>query len=224
MKLMKKISLLLFVCILFTSSCAKRNDNEPVFKIETTEGTIIVKLYAKTPQHRDNFMKLVEANLYEGVLFHRVIKDFMIQAGDPDSKNAGPKVVLGSGDVGYTVPSEIVFPKYYHKKGAVAAARQGDDVNPERASSGCQFYIVKGKVFTDAELNALEQKKSIKYTEQQRADYKTVGGTPHLDNAYTVFGEVIDGIEIASNISLVKTGKYDRPLEDVRILKIKRIK
>jgi cyclophilin family peptidyl-prolyl cis-trans isomerase len=148
----------------------------------------------------------------------------MIQAGDPDSKNAGPKVVLGSGDVGYTVPSEIVFPKYYHKKGAVAAARQGDDVNPERASSGCQFYIVKGKVFTDAELNALEQKKSIKYTEQQRADYKTVGGTPHLDNAYTVFGEVIDGIEIASNISLVKTGKYDRPLEDVRILKIKRIK
>ncbi len=221
---MKKISLLLFVCILFTSSCAKRNDNEPVFKIETTEGTIIVKLYAKTPQHRDNFMKLVEANLYEGVLFHRVIKDFMIQAGDPDSKNAGPKVVLGSGDVGYTVPSEIVFPKYYHKKGAVAAARQGDDVNPERASSGCQFYIVKGKVFTDAELNALEQKKSIKYTEQQRADYKTVGGTPHLDNAYTVFGEVIDGIEIASNISLVKTGKYDRPLEDVRILKIKRIK
>jgi cyclophilin family peptidyl-prolyl cis-trans isomerase len=224
MKLMKKISLLLFVCILFTSSCAKRNDNEPVFKIETTEGTIIVKLYAKTPQHRDNFMKLVEANLYEGVLFHRVIKDFMIQAGDPDSKNAGPKVVLGSGDVGYTVPSEIVFPKYYHKKGAVAAARQGDDVNPERASSGCQFYIVKGKVFTDAELNALEQKKSIKYTEQQRADYKTVGGTPHLDNAYTVFGEVIDGTEIASNISLVKTGKYDRPLEDVRILKIKRIK
>ena len=221
---MKRLSLLLFVCVLFTSSCAKRNDNEPVFKIKTTEGTIVVKLYAETPLHRENFKKLVKANLYEGVLFHRVIKDFMIQAGDPDSKNAGPKVVLGSGDVGYTIPAEIIFPKYYHKKGALAAARQGDDVNPERASSGCQFYIVKGKVFTDAELNALEQKKGIKYTEQQRNDYKTIGGTPHLDGAYTVFGEVIDGIEIASNISLVKTGKYDRPLEDIRILKIKRKK
>lgn len=221
---MKKIFLLLFASILFTSSCAKRNNNEPVFKIKTTEGTIVVKLYAETPLHRDNFKKLVDAKLYEGVLFHRVIKDFMIQAGDPDSKNAVPKAMLGSGDVGYTVPAEIVFPKYYHKKGALAAARQGDDVNPERASSGCQFYIVKGKVFTDAELNALEQKKGIKYTEQQRSDYKTIGGTPHLDNAYTVFGEVIDGIEIASNISLVKTGKYDRPLEDIRILKIKRIK
>jgi len=221
---MKKIFLLLFASILFTSSCAKRNNNEPVFKIKTTEGTIVVKLYAETPLHRDNFKKLVDAKLYEGVLFHRVIKDFMIQAGDPDSKNAVPKAMLGSGDVGYTVPAEIVFPKYYHKKGALAAARQGDDVNPERASSGCQFYIVKGKVFTDAELNALEQKKGIKYTEQQRADYKTIGGTPHLDGAYTVFGEVIDGIEIASNISLVKTGKYDRPLEDIRILKIKRIK
>jgi len=217
---MKKIFLLLFASILFTSSCAKRNNNEPVFKIKTTEGTIVVKLYAETPLHRDNFKKLVDAKLYEGVLFHRVIKDFMIQAGDPDSKNAVPKAMLGSGDVGYTVPAEIVFPKYYHKKGALAAARQGDDVNPERASSGCQFYIVKGKVFTDAELNALEQKKGIKYTEQQRSDYKTIGGTPHLDNAYTVFGEVIDGIEIASNISLVKTGKYDRPLEDIRILKI----
>jgi len=221
---MKKLGLFILACTLFTSSCAKRNNNEPVFKIKTTQGTIVVKLYAETPLHRDNFMKLVEAELYEGVLFHRVIKDFMIQAGDPESKNAGTKAMLGSGDVGYTVPAEIVFPKYYHKKGALAAARQGDDVNPERASSGCQFYIVKGKVFTDAELNALEQKKGIKYTEQQRTDYKTIGGTPHLDGAYTVFGEVIDGIEIASNISLVKTGKYDRPVEDVRILKIKRKK
>lgn len=221
---MKKISLLILACALFTSSCAKRNDQEPVYKIKTTQGTIVVKLYQETPKHRDNFMKLVKSGLYEGVLFHRVIKDFMIQAGDPDSKNAGPKASLGSGDVGYTIPAEIVYPRYYHKKGALAAARQGDHVNPERASSGCQFYIVKGKVFTDAELNALEQKKGIKFSEQQRTDYKTIGGTPHLDGAYTVFGEVIDGIEIASNISLVKTGKLDRPVENVRILKIKRIK
>jgi len=221
---MRKLSFLLLACILFTSSCAKRNDKEPVFKIKTTEGTIVVKLYAETPKHRDNFMKLVKAGVYEGVLFHRVIKDFMIQAGDPDSKNAGPKASLGSGDVGYTVPAEFVYPKYYHKKGALAAAREGDDANPERASSGCQFYIVKGKVFTDAQLDVLEQKKGIKLTEQQRTDYKTIGGTPHLDGAYTVFGEVIEGLEIASNISLVKTGKMDRPLEDVRILKIKRIK
>lgn len=221
---MKKISILLFVCVLYSSSCAKRNDMEPEIKFKTTEGKIIVRLYPETPKHRDNFLKLVEAGLYEGVLFHRVIADFMIQAGDPESKNAGPKVSLGSGDVGYTIPAEIVYPKYYHKKGALAAARQGDNENPERASSGCQFYIVKGKVFTDAELDALEKRKGIKFTEQQRNDYKTIGGTPHLDGAYTVFGEVIDGIEIVSNISKVKTGKLDRPIENVRILKAKRIK
>ncbi len=221
---MKKFSLLIFACALFTISCARQNGKEPVFKIKTTAGTIVVKLYAGTPQHRDNFAKLVKSKQYENVLFHRVIKDFMIQAGDPESKNAGPDVVLGSGDVGYTIPAEIVFPQYYHKKGALAAARQGDNVNPQKTSSGCQFYIVKGKVFTDVDLNALEQKKGIKYTEQQRADYKTIGGTPHLDGSYTVFGEVIEGIEIAEKISMVKTGMYDRPVEDVRILKIKRIK
>ena len=215
--------MLLLASILVTSSCAKKNDLEPVIKFKTTEGTIKVRLYAETPKHRDNFVKLVEAGFYEGVLFHRVIADFMIQAGDPDSKNANLKASLGSGDVGYSIPAEFVYPKYYHKKGALAAAREGDDTNPEKASSGCQFYIVKGKVFTNAELNALEQKRSIKFTNEQRNDYTTIGGTPHLDGNYTVFGEVIEGLEIVTNISRVKTGELDRPLENVRILKAKRI-
>jgi cyclophilin family peptidyl-prolyl cis-trans isomerase len=220
---MKKLCMLLLASVLVTSSCAKKNDLEPVIKFKTTEGTIKVRLYAETPKHRDNFVKLVEAGFYEGVLFHRVIADFMIQAGDPDSKNANLKASLGSGDVGYSIPAEFVYPKYYHKKGALAAAREGDDTNPAKASSGCQFYIVKGKVFTNAELNALEQKRSMKFTSEQRNDYTTIGGTPHLDGNYTVFGEVIEGLEIVTNISRVKTGELDRPLENVRILKAKRI-
>ena len=133
---MKKTIVFLLLNVIIASSCSQRNDNEPVIKFKTSEGTIVVKLYPETPKHRDNFVKLVEAGFYEGVLFHRVIADFMIQAGDPDSKNAGKRAMLGSGDVKYTVPAEIVYPKYYHKKGALAAARQGDDTNPERASSG----------------------------------------------------------------------------------------
>ena len=214
--------MLLLASLLVISTCAKKNVLEPVIKFKTTEGTIKVRLYAETPKHRDNFVKLVEAGFYEGVLFHRVIADFMIQAGDPDSKNANLKASLGSGDVGYSIPAEFVYPKYYHKKGALAAAREGDDTNPEKASSGCQFYIVKGKVFTNAELNALEQKRSIKFTYEQRNDYTTIGGTPHLDGNYTVFGEVIEGLEIVTNITRVKTGELDRPLENVRILKAKR--
>lgn len=269
-------TLIITLLILFVStSCAKKNDLEPVIKFKTSQGNIVVKLYPETPKHRDNFVKLVKARYYEGVLFHRVIADFMIQAGDPDSRNAGKKATLGSGDVKYTIPAEIVSPQYYHKKGALAAARQGDDINPERASSGAQFYIVKGHTYTDAQLDALESKnkqklasrlfqefsksqqdeikkyqtegnkakvdeiqlsilnrvnvemdknQQYKFTEQQRKDYKTIGGTPHLDGEYTVFGEVIEGIEIVSNISKVKTGKLDRPIEDVRILKAKRIK
>lgn len=273
--IMKKIFSTALFCLILMTSCAKRNDLEPVIKFKTTEGNFTVRLYPETPQHRDNFVKLVESGYYNGVLFHRVIADFMIQAGDPDSRNAGKNKMLGSGDVNYTIPAEIVYPKYYHKKGALAAARQGDDVNPERVSSGAQFYVVKGHVFTDQQLNALEQKNKIrienelmkkeseqkksefekyysehnelkikelndsisrvvknrmlknpvwKFTEQQRNDYKTIGGTPHLDGQYTVFGEVIDGIEIVSNISKVKTGKFDRPLENVRILEAKRIR
>ena len=272
---MKKIVLLIIINALIATSCAKRNDLEPEIKFKTTAGNITVRLYAETPKHRDNFLKLIEAGYYDGVLFHRVIADFMIQAGDPESKNAKRNQELGSGDVKYTIPAEIVYPKYYHKKGALAAARQGDDMNPERASSGAQFYFVKGHLYTDVELNKLEQKKvdiletklfdqkaqsfqnriqkyeaennqeqlellkdsilyvvkseiekkpTYKFTDQQRNDYKTIGGTPHLDGAYTVFGEVIDGIEIVSNISIAKTGKMDRPLEDIRILKATRVR
>lgn len=269
-----KIALML-VLIAVITACSTRNDNEPVIKFKTTKGTIVVKLYAETPLHRDNFVKLVESGYYNGVLFHRVIRDFMIQAGDPASRNARKNQMLGSGDVSYTIPAEIVYPKYFHKKGALAAARQGDDINPERASSGAQFYLVQGKFFTDAQLDTLEMKRKTKYVQQlfdknwevlsknlsekkiklnnlqiahlrdslltdaekkvevekkftfnpeQRLSYKTIGGTPHLDGEYTVFGEVIKGLDIVSNISVVKTGKFDRPIDNVRILSATRIK
>ena len=238
-------------------------------KIETTMGNIVVELYNETPKHRDNFIKLAKEGMYDSTLFHRVIKAFMIQAGDPDSKNANDTAHLGGGDVGYTVPAEFV-PKFFHKKGALAAARMGDDVNPERASSGCQFYIVTGRKFREAQLldmaaqknnNRVEEifnelaRKHMKeiykmrkandeaglmalqdsleaqatalykeeepfmFTPEQIAAYTTVGGAPHLDGAYTVFGQVVEGIETVEKIEVTKTGKADRPVENVRILK-----
>ena len=160
---MRQSLLFLFViAALAFSSCNKRNDLEPEIKFKTTEGTIVVRLYAETPKHRDNFVKLVESGYYNGMLFHRVIRDFMIQSGDPESKKAKKKQFLGSGDVKYSIPAEIVYPRYYHKKGALAAARQGDDTNPERASSGGQFYFVKGHKFTDKQLDSLESVRKIK--------------------------------------------------------------
>ena len=238
--------------------------------LETSLGNVIIKLYDETPKHRDNFIKLVNEGFYEGLLFHRIISGFMIQGGDPDSKNAAPNQHLGAGSVGYTLPAEFVYPKYYHKKGALAAARTGDAVNPQKESSGSQFYIVTGKVSTDAELNQMEesmqnklgqaffQKKvnenreliqqlqtandqqglmdlqnrliqevqqelttaaPVQFTPEQRHDYTTVGGTPFLDNEYTVFGEVIEGLDIVDAISAVETASGDRPVEDVKILK-----
>lgn len=160
---MKRISFVLLTilaCCLVACKSEKKARNmseETRLKIETTAGDIVVKLYNETPKHRDNFIKLAEDGTYEGTLFHRVIKDFMIQAGDPESKNAAKGQMLGSGDVGYTVPAEFVYPKYFHKKGALSAARQGDNVNPEKASSGCQFYIVTGKVYSDSTLLGMEQ-------------------------------------------------------------------
>lgn len=235
---MKKI--IYFVLILAltagTTSCSilnkSRKMKEQKVEIETTQGTIVVKLYNETPLHRDNFIKLVKEKFYDGVLFHRVIADFMIQGGDPDSKNAAPNARLGSGDVGYTIPAEIISPALYHKKGALAAARQGDNVNPQKASSGCQFYIVEGKTFTDAELDNMQRGRMMRagaatndstymYSQQAREDYKTIGGTPHLDGGYTVFGEVVNGIETVEKISKVKTNASDRPLEDVKVLKMK---
>lgn len=246
-------------------------NNETVVKIETTKGDITIKLYNETPKHRDNFIKLVNEGTYEGTLFHRVIKDFMIQAGDPESKNAPKGKMLGSGDVGYTIPAEFVYPRYFHKKGVLSAARQGDNVNPNKESSGCQFYIVTGKVFKDSTLLSMEQQinenkvnvvfnalaqKHMKeiykmrkandedglyelqeklfaeaqteaakqpefhFTPEQIEAYTTVGGTPHLDGEYTVFGEVTEGLDIVDLIQKVKTDRSDRPEEDVKILKM----
>ena len=213
---MKKIFLLILVCFSLLAE-AKKNKNKFVV-IETNKGSIKIEVYNDVPQHAANFLKLVKEGFYDSLLFHRVIPSFMIQGGDPDSKNAPSKQMLGNGDLGYKVPAEFKLPTYYHKKGALAAAR---DNNPEKASSGCQFYIVVGKIFTDADLNNMEQRGRFKYSEQARTDYKTIGGTPHLDGDYTVYGQVITGQEIVDAISLVPRDTNDRPNEDVRILNIK---
>ena len=274
---MKKIVLILltisFCGLMACKTGTKKGedmDKETLVKIETTAGDIKVKLYNETPKHRDNFIKLVKDGMYEGTLFHRVIKDFMIQAGDPDSKNAPKGKMLGAGDVGYTIPAEFVYPKFFHKKGALSAARQGDNVNPKKESSGCQFYIVTGKVYNDSTLlsmesqmnenkinvifNTLAQKHmkeiykmrkandenglydlqeklfaeaqeiaakqpEFHFTPEQIEAYTTVGGTPHLDGEYTVFGEVVEGMDVVDKIQQVKTDRSDRPEEDVKIIK-----
>jgi len=188
--------------------------------ISTTKGNITIKLYDDVPMHQENFLELVSKHFYDSLLFHRVINDFMIQAGDPDSKYASPGQLLGGGDVKYTIPAEI-RKEYYHKKGAVAAARLSDNINPEKASSGCQFYIVKGKTYTDQELDYLEKNGiHIIFTEEQRNVYKSLGGSPHLDYSYTVFGEVIEGLPILDKISIVETDRNNRPLTDIRIKSI----
>ena len=216
------ITLVLFMMI--TTSCSARKNLEPRVKLETTYGNIVVKLYNETPLHRDNFLKLVDAGFYDGLLFHRVIADFMIQSGDPDSRNAQPGQALGRGDVGYRLPAEIVFPQRFHKRGALAAARQGDHINPERKSSGCQFYIVQGRIFTNQELDMMESSRSIEFTEEQRYIYSTIGGTPHLDGEYTVFGEVIEGLDVVEKISRTQTGRHDRPIEDIKIISARRVR
>lgn len=237
--------------------------------MHTTLGPITLKLYNETPLHRDNFVKLVKDGKYNGLLFHRVIKDFMIQGGDVTSKDAPMSKQLGAGDPGYTVPAEFVYPKYFHKKGALSAARTGDEVNPERASSASQFYIVTGKVYKESEIKQLEKQKETqlmqsifnrlqaengpkikelyrskdndgltimrdtligkaqlevekrkeetKMTPEQIEAYTTIGGTPFLDNQYTVYGEVVDGLDIVDKIQGVKTNGQDRPLENVII-------
>lgn len=219
------------------SSCGILNigkHKEQKMKIETTEGDITLKLYNETPLHRDNFIKLVKSKFYDGVLFHRVIDKFMIQGGDPNSKEAKPGEMLGEGDVGYTIPAEFRTPQLYHKRGVLAAAREGDNENPEKASSGCQFYIVVGKQFTDEDLDIMEDSKitkhghandsTYKFSNQARTDYTTIGGTPHLDGNYTVFGEVLTGMDVVEKISKARTNRADRPREDIKIVKIRRIR
>ena len=183
-------------------------------KITTTHGDMIVKLYDETPQHRDNFIKLVEEGYYDSLLFHRVMKNFMVQGGDPESKGASPNIRLGSGGPGYTVPAEF-NPTFTHKKGALAAARQPDQVNPTKASSGSQFYLVQGNVWSDGDLDQTQTRVGWTYTDEQRQVYKTIGGTPFLDNNYTVFGEVVEGIEVIDKIAAVQTAPGDRPVADV---------
>lgn len=271
-----KIFSSLFLIFLTWLSCAwvtlyaQNNENTQV-KIETTHGDITLQLYDETPQHKENFIKLIEEGFYDSLLFHRVINQFMIQGGDPESKGAEAEVQLGEGGPGYTVPAEF-HPHLYHKKGALAAARKGDNVNPEKASSGSQFYIVQGKVFEEKELRDFETKMNQKhrngifnellaqeenkphlkemkklqrqqnfagidsiaailepqidsllavreltfqFTEKQIELYTTIGGTPHLDGSYTVFGEVIEGLEVVDKIAQVKTNRQNRPIEDV---------
>lgn len=195
---------------------AKSTDKETLVEISTDFGTMKFKLYNETPQHRDNFIKLAKEGFYNGTLFHRVIKDFMIQGGDPQSRNAAPDVMLGNGGPGYTIPAEFNS-KLIHKKGALAAARLGDQVNPQKASSGSQFYIVQGKPVTSAELNMMAARKKITYTPEQIKTYETEGGTPFLDMDYTVFGEMISGMDVLEKIAAVATNPQNRPLQDVKM-------
>ncbi len=241
---------------------------DTLIKIATSEGDITVRLFGDTPIHTNNFIKLAKEGYYDGVLFHRVINDFMIQTGDPNSKNAPKGKMLGDGEPGYTLPAEFVYPKHYHKYGALAAARLGDNENPEKRSSGSQFYIVTGRKFNAGQLDQMEKRMDMaqqqeifnrlasenrdsimalrrnrdqaglqqlqeqlvaltqaeaakhpyKYTEQQRQDYINVGGTPHLDGSYTVFGEVVTGMEVVDKIQKAETDGNDRPLNDIKIL------
>lgn len=193
---------------------AAKADGSLRIKISTDSGIIIVRLSDSTPLHRDNFAKLVKEGFYDSLLFHRVIPQFMIQGGDPTSKYAQPGIMLGNGGDNLSrIPAEFK-PSLYHKKGVLAAARDG---NPEKASSACQFYLVEGKLWTDEQLNMMEQQEGVKYTQEQRINYKTIGGTPHLDGAYTVFGEVETGIEVIGKIANVSRDANNRPLGDLRM-------
>lgn len=269
---MRRILLTLVACVGLLSGYSQSKDNKTntYVTITTTYGDIKVKLYNETPQHRDNFIKLVKEGYFNGTLFHRVIKDFMIQGGDPDSKNAAPGVMLGNGGPSYTIPAEF-NDSLYHKKGALAAARTGDQMNPTRASSGSQFYIVQGRPFSETDLKRFEEKINqermnmlftnllakpenaelkkmidgfykvgnqnelnfimqqiqpqllaqleasgkFTYSAQAIKDYSTIGGTPHLDGAYTVFGEVVEGLEVIDKIGAAPTGPSDRPVENI---------
>ncbi len=224
---MKKIAFLsffLFVALFAWSQNIDLQKEETMgntyVEMQTTYGKIVLMLYDDTPLHRDNFIKLVNEGVYEGLLFHRVIDGFMIQGGDPDSKNAKPGQMLGEGNLGYDIPAEF-RPNLFHKRGALAAAREGDDVNPKKESSSCQFYIVQGRTWSDAELDMIGQRYKKEYTEEQREVYRTDGGAPHLDGDYTVYGEVVEGMDVVDKIAAAKRDRFDRPLEDIKIISVK---
>lgn len=214
----------MLLCMPGAMSHAKRKEKRSVVLIETTAGNIRVALSDDTPLHRDNFLMLASRGYYDGTLFHRVIANFMIQGGDPDSRNAAPGQVLGNGGPGYTIPAEFDLPYLYHHRGALAAARDGDEVNPEQESSGSQFYIVWGKRQNAADIRKVREmleEKGITLSSQIINEYEMKGGAPHLDGQYTVFGEVIEGMDVVEKIQGVQTDKNDRPLEDVKVLHMK---
>ena len=268
---MKKIIFIIAALIMAINAKSDTIPSGPVVDILTDMGPVKIKLYDDTPIHRDNFLKHVSEGYYDGVLFHRVIKDFMVQAGDPTSKTATPDQMLGAGDPGYTLEAEIAYPRHYHKYGALAAARTGDNVNPERRSSGSQFYIVTGKKYQPAQLEAMQERmlvsarqsyfnglvmknrddieklqaagdkegleqlrqklitetennvtpESVKMPENVVRDYTEIGGTPSLDGQYTVFGEVLEGMDTVEKIQNAATGQADRPVEDIHIISMK---
>jgi peptidyl-prolyl cis-trans isomerase B (cyclophilin B) len=202
---MKKVFIILMISMLTASM--SYSQKETMILISTDYGDITCKLYDKTPGHRDNFIKLINEGWFNGSTFHRIIENFMIQGGGKEG---------GTVDVGYTIPAEF-YPDYFHKKGALAAARQGDHVNPQKRSSGSQFYIVQGKKYTDSELTNLEARKNCEWTPEQKEIYKTLGGVPFLDFDYTVFGEVVDGLDVVDKIAAVQTGQRDKPVKDVKM-------
>lgn len=213
-----KLPTLLLALFATLSTIAQTTMDSTKVAVSTTAGNFTIRLYDDTPKHRDNFVKLVNKGYYNGLLFHRVIRDFMVQTGDPESRNATSGQMLGAGDPGYEIDAEILCPTHINRRGALAAARTGDYVNPERRSSGSQFYIVTGQKFTDAQLDMMERRSGIKYSDEQHRVYREEGGAPHLDGAYTVFGEVVDGWDTIDKIQSVATDRNDRPLEDVRII------
>lgn len=226
---MKKTITLLLFCLVAAWAQAQNNVRSEV-ELVTDSGVVRLALYNETPKHRDNFLKMVQSGAYNGVLFHRVIKDFMVQTGDLASKTATQGQLLGDTPESYSIPAEICFPKLYHKRGALAAAREGDDVNPERASSSTQFYIVWGQKFTDKQLEWAQSRiekytdGKVKLTPELCEVYKTIGGTPHLDGSYTVFGEVLEGLDVVEKIQRTTTDSHDRPVNDIRIIKATVIK
>jgi len=215
--MMKRVLGLLLIAVLAGASTLKAQDMETMVLIDTDMGKIKVKLYNDTPLHRDNFIKNVNEGVYTDLLFHRIIRQFMVQGGDINSKDAPIETHLGDGDPGYTIPAEFVYPKYFHKKGALCAARTGDEENPEKASSATQFYIVTGKHYTQMELDKMEKNENKQLTEEQKQAYMLEGGSPHLDGNYTVFGEVVSGIKVVDKMQFVPTNEEDRPLKNIKI-------
>lgn len=224
---MKKLLVLFFLLLMQVPVLAQVQEGAARQRVllETSKGKIIVELYNETPRHRDNFLRLVREGYYDGVLWHRVIADFMIQAGDSTTRHAKPGDTVGTHDLGYTIPAEIVYPQFFHKRGALAAAREGDQGNPERSSSASQFYIVYGSTFSTLGLDRVQGRLDertqgkVVLTPEIREHYKKYGGSPHLDGQYTVFGEVTDGLDVVRDIDYVDTDDYSRPVNDVRILK-----